>query len=79
MDALGIDSTWENSASITSMIVLWWLISFVVNAFLQRNARQNLNTWLRYLAANRSSAVRFSPRGFLTVPSHLLPYVQTAG
>jgi ABC-type transport system involved in cytochrome c biogenesis permease component len=76
LDAFGIRDLTDDAGTVTAGIVLWWLVSFVTNLFLQRNARQNLNTWLRYIAANGGAGARLVRKHFLSVPSHFPPYLR---
>ena len=55
LELFGMGNIIDEPGEIMGMIVTWWLVAFVLNAFLQRNARQHLTLWLRYIAASAGS------------------------
>jgi hypothetical protein len=69
----GMNDVIEGPGEIMGTIVLWWVVAFVLNAFLQRNARHHLGLWLRYIASGGERYAGRSRRHHSKFRSNQLP------
>jgi hypothetical protein len=69
----GMSDIIEVPGEIMGTIVLWWVVAFVLNAFLQRNARHHLGLWVRYIASGAERYAGQSRRHHSKFRSNRLP------
>ena len=62
---------------IVGLMLYWWLVRFVTNAFAERRARFDLKTFLRFIAADPEAARAVLDRPRRRAAHPMKPYVRT--